>query len=134
MKMKLMRVEKPSSVKQVILDDKAGICGHQDKALDGRVQANPEAELHVVRPLPLEGRSEDLPAGLWAVLSLPDPPWGLICSLLWHRYPLGTARGLELSGKGISGLREFWGKDLLGWQKVLTHFHSETFGNKQPSE
>lgn len=32
-----------------VLDDKAGICGHQDQALDGRVEANPEAELHVVQ-------------------------------------------------------------------------------------
>ena len=34
-----------------VLDNEAGVCGHQDKALDSRVEANPEAELHVVQAI-----------------------------------------------------------------------------------
>lgn len=81
-----------------ILDDKAGICGHQDKALDGRVQANPEAELHVVQAVASgrqrEAKTSSPGSGL---CSAPQThPGGLIGSSCGTDIPLGTARGLGL--------------------------------------
>ena len=79
-----------------ILDDKAGICGHQDKALDGRVQANPEAELHVVQAI-ASGRQREAKTsspGSWLCSAPQTHPGGLICSSCGTDTPLGTTRGL----------------------------------------
>lgn len=41
-----------------VLDDVAGVCGHQDQALEAGVQANPEPDLHVVDVIVSEHRRQ----------------------------------------------------------------------------
>ncbi len=41
-----------------VLDDVAGVCGHQDQTLETRVQADPEPDLHVVYVIASEHRRQ----------------------------------------------------------------------------